>query len=71
MNIIEKENLNKAKIVSECYNNIDDIYDDLNAKIELIKYLECDNSVLSYSLSLYASDVQILLKALQLKNKDL
>lgn len=68
MNVIEEENLNKAKIVSKCYNDKNDIFDDLNAKIELIKYLECDNPLLSYSLSLYASDIQILLKAIQLKD---
>ena len=68
MNVIEQENLNKAQLVSKCYNNKDDIFDDLQAKIELIKYLECDNPLLSYSLSLYASDIQILVKAIQLKD---
>jgi len=67
MNVIEQENLNKAQLLSKCYNNKDDIYNDLHAKIELIKYLECDNSLLSYSLSLYASELQILLQAIQIK----
>ena len=60
------EELELAKNISRSYNNKADIYDDINAKLELFKHISIDNETLEYSLSLYATEIQILLKALQI-----
>jgi len=63
----KKEELELAKKISSSYNNKADIYDDINAKLELFKHISIDNETLEYSLSLYALEVQILVKALKFR----
>jgi len=64
MTKMSNEELERAILISESYNNEQDIYNDLYAKIELFKNLSVDNSTIEYSLSMYATEVQILLQAL-------
>ena len=60
----KEEEKKQSRLISSTYNNEQDIYNDIYAKIELIKYMSLDNETLEYSLSMYATDIQILLKAL-------
>ena len=60
----KEEELNQSKLISNTYNNEQDIFDDIYAKIELFKHISVDNETLEYSLAMYATEIQILLQAL-------
>lgn len=62
-----KEELKKIKLVEESYNDVDDMFDDLKAKLELYANLSLDNAKLSYSLAMYSDDLKILVEAIQYK----
>ena len=64
---IKKENEEKAELVAKCYNNIDDMFNDLRVKLELYANLSLENNELSYSLAMYSDELKILLRAIQLK----
>lgn len=63
----EKEEFKKSELIAETYNNIDDMFIDLRAKLELYSNLSLENSDLSYALSLCSDDLKVLLKAIHLK----
>jgi hypothetical protein len=63
----EKEEFKKIEFIENSYNNVDDMFDDLRAKLELYANLSLDNDKLSYSLAMYSDDLKILVDAIQQK----
>ena len=63
----EKEEFEKTELVGKTYNNIEDMFNDLRAKLEMYGNLSLDNSELSYSLGMYSDDLKVLVKAIELK----
>jgi len=61
----EEEELEQAQLIAKTYLDKQDIYNDIYAKLELLKHIGVDNSTLEYSLSMYATDIQILLQSLK------
>jgi len=62
----QEEKLQLSEIISNTYNNKDDLYDDIMSKIELFKHISVDNSTLEYSFAMYANELQIMVNALKL-----
>jgi hypothetical protein len=61
----------KYNLIVENYNNIDDMFDDVVAKLELIANLSLQamGNNLSYSIAMYSSEIQDFIRAVQLKHK--
>ena len=61
----------KYNLIAENYNNIDDMFDDLVVKLELISNLSLQvmGNDLSYSIAMYSSDIQDFIRAVHIKHK--
>ena len=63
----EKEEFKKIELIVESYGNIDDMFNDLKAKLEIYSNLSLNNTHLEYALAVYSDDLKILVEAIQLK----
>jgi len=61
----------KYNLIAENYNNIDDMFDDVVIKLELISNLSLQamGGNLSYSIAMYSSEIQDFIRAVQIKHK--
>jgi len=60
----------KSNIIANEYDNIEDMFDILTVKLDLISHLGLDDisKDLSYSLSLYMNDIHSFIRAIEVKH---
>lgn len=63
----------KYNLIADNYNNIDDMFNDLVIKLELISNLSLQamGNDLPYSIAMYSSDIQDFIRALEVKHNSL
>jgi len=60
----------KYNLIADNYNDIDNMFDDLVVKLELISNLSLQamGNDLSYSIAMYSSDIQDFIRAVEVKH---